>query len=96
MELLVKRGIEHFIIKYFYFSEPQKLLLEEKETQSIQYNINVVKDVKVTDSYLELDKSVRGCQNEESYEDCTTSYYIKTLLENCKCLPFNIRLHNKV
>ena len=71
-------------------------MLEEKETQSIQYNINVVKDVKVTDSYLELDKSVRGCQNEESYEDCTTSYYIKTLLEHCKCLPFNIRLHKKV
>jgi len=50
----------------------------------------------VTDSYLELDQDVTKCQNKESFFNCTTRQYVKTVLAECGCLPFNMRLSNKV
>ena len=55
------------------------------------YNLNVVKEERVTEAFLGLDEEVRGCQNHEAQEDCQTRYFIKTALEECECLPFNIR-----
>ena len=60
------------------------------------YNLNVLQEIEVTDEYLGLDQKVRGCQNKESHDNCTTSHYIDTILEQCGCLPFNIRLSEKV
>ena len=31
-----------------------------------EYNLNVVKEIKVTESFLTLDESTKGCQNEET------------------------------
>ena len=31
----------------------------------------------------------RGCQENEDYQECKTSNYIKSLKRNCNCLPFN-------
>ena len=53
--------------------------------------MNVVKEERVTEAFLGLDEEVRGCQNHEAQEDCQTRYFIKTALEECECLPFNIR-----
>ena len=61
-----------------------------------EYNLDALKEIKVTDSYLGLDQDVRGCQNEESLNNCKTKHYLKTLLEECDCLPFNIRQSEKV
>ena len=33
-----------------------------------EYNLNVLKEIQVTDSYLELDQNTRGCQNKEKEE----------------------------
>ena len=55
------------------------------------YNLNVVKEERVTEAFLGLDEEVRGCQNHEAQEDCQTRNFIKTALEECECLPFNIR-----
>ena len=44
-------------------SEPLKLVGEGK------YNLNAVKEIKVTDSYLGLDMKDKGCQNEEPQEE---------------------------
>ena len=57
------------------------------------YNLNVVKEERVTEAFLGLDKEVRGCQNHELQEDCQTRYLITTALEKCECLPFNIRTY---
>ena len=57
-----------------------------------EYNLNVLKEIYVTDSYLGLDENVRGCQNVEPLHNCTTRLYLDTLLKDCGCLPFNIRL----
>ena len=61
-----------------------------------EYNLNVLKEIKVTDSYLGLDQRERGCQNEESPDTCTTRKYHKTILGKRGCLPVNIRLFNEV
>ena len=61
-----------------------------------EYNLNSLKEIKITDSYLGLDQEDRGCQNVEPYENCTTRQYLRTILEECGCLPLNIRLFNEV
>ena len=62
-----------------------------------EYNLDVLKNIETTESYLGLDQDVRGCQNEETIDNCTTRQYIDTLLEKCECLPYSIRLpSNKV
>ena len=55
-----------------------------------EYNLNILKEIKVTDSYLGLDPSIKGCQNTETLENCTTRYYIDNLIAQCKCVPFNM------
>ena len=61
-----------------------------------EYNLNVLKEIEVTDSYLGLDKILRGCQTEEPYHNCTTRKHIDTIKAKCGCLPYNIKLTNKV
>ena len=60
-----------------------------------EYNLNALKKIKVTDSYLDLNQDVRGCQNNVDILNCTTRNYIDTHLRKCGCLPFNLRqIHN--
>ena len=80
----------HFFNKYLHSStEPVKFVEGE-------YNLNVMKEVKVTDSFLGLDQVVRGCQNQESLHDCSTRNHIDTYLDKCGCLPFNMKFSQKV
>ena len=75
-----------------YLLEPI-LLTEEGE-----YNFNVIKEIKVTQSYLGLDaeaRSPRGCQDEKSVPDCMTEQYLEDLLQECHCLPFNNIISDK-
>ena len=60
------------------------------------YNLNVVKEVKVTESFLGLDSGVMGCNMEKTYENCTTTTYIESVIQQCGCLPFSIYLSDKV
>ena len=78
-----------FLILLFLL-EPLKLFGEG------DYNLNVVKEVKVTDSFLGLDSDVKGCNMEETFENCTTKIYVETVKQKCGCLPFNIYLSDKV
>ena len=71
------------------FVEPLELILEK------EYYLNVVKEIAVTDSYLSMDKDVRGCQK-ESFDECTTMKYLKALTQKCKCLPFQMIQSTKV
>ena len=71
------------------FAEQLKLQLEKK------YHLNVIKEISVTDSFLTLDKDIRGCQV-ESFDDCTTEKYIDTLRNKCQCWPFQLGLDKKV
>ena len=77
-------------ISVLYIIEPISLIGEG------EYNLNVLKEIKATDSYLELDQDVRKCQNDEPLFNCTTRKFIETILSECKCLPSNLGLTNKV
>ena len=61
-----------------------------------EYNLNNIKEEEVTESFLGMDQSVRGCQNEEHYDECTTRQYIKNMREKCGCLPLSIALSDQV
>ena len=61
-----------------------------------QYNFNVMKEIQVTNSFLELDPKVTGCQKEESIHNCTTRNLIDTLKRQCGCLPFKMIHSEKV
>ena len=75
---------------FLHFSEPITFVGEG------EYKIDVVKMITVTDSYLELDQSDRGCQNEESFDTCTTRLYSDNIFKKCGCYIFNSMLPNKV
>ena len=63
-----------------------------------EYNLNVIKEIKVTQSYLGLDaeaRSPKGCQDEKSVPDCLTEQYLEDLLQECHCLPFNNIISDK-
>ena len=61
-----------------------------------EYNMNVLKEIKVTDSFLGLDEDKKGCQNEEPFHNCTTRHYISSILKECGCLPLNMASAKKV
>ena len=67
------------------FTEPVKLVGEGK------YNLDAVKEITVTDSFLGMDMEDKGCQIEEPLHNCTTQHYIETFLDQCGCLPFYLR-----
>ena len=56
-----------------------------------KYNLNVVKDIKVTEDFLDLDSDVRKC-NRKGYADCKTRAYLDGILQNCGCLPLSLML----
>ena len=64
--------------------------------QSNSFNLNSLKEIVNKNSFLTLEKNIRGCQ-EESYDDCTTKKYLHNLKNKCECLPFQlIQEDNKV
>ena len=61
-----------------------------------EYNLNVIKEVTVTDSFLSMDKDVRGCQAGETHDSCVTANYIEAIKNKCRCLPLSLRLSKEV
>ena len=54
-----------------------------------------MKEIKVTDSFLGLDSDARKCQNIETYNECK-SKHLKTIEQECGCLPLPLRLSEEV
>ena len=78
------------IFEHLCLQEPVKISGEG------EYNLDALKEIEVTTSYLGLDEDVRGCQNVEPFDNCTTRHYIDSLLDHCGCLPLHIRLSDEV
>ena len=58
-----------------------------------EYNLNILKEIEVTDSFYELDNGVKNCQSyngKGTYDICTTRYFREKMRLNCGCLPFSI------
>ena len=75
---------------HVHFQEPVTLVGEG------QYNIDDIKEISATESYLGMDQSIKACQKNEPVYNCTTRHYLDTLLEKCGCLPLSIRISDKV
>ena len=58
--------------------------------------MNVLKEIKVTESCLGLSEKDRECQNREDLEDCTTRLYEAAFLDQCECKPLSIRTSQNV
>ena len=71
-------------------SDPIHLELENR------YNLNVLKEITVSNSFLSLGKDVRKCQDVETFNECVTTKFIHDLKSKCKCLPLDLRLNMKV
>ena len=50
----------------------------------------------MTDAFLGLSPGIKGCQNEEKYEDCTSKLFMDDAITKCGCLPLGIRLSKQV
>ena len=58
-----------------------------------EYNLNILKEIDATYLFYELDNEVRKCQSyktNDTYDNCTSMYYIKQMKLNCECLPHTI------
>ena len=72
-----------FIFTFFNYLDPVRLNGEG------QYNLNNMKEIYVTDSFMGLERNTRNCQNLETYNDCITRHYIKMMMQECGCLPLS-------
>ena len=61
-----------------------------------RYNLNVLKEITASNSFLSLEKDVRKCQDMETFNECVTTKFIRDIKSKCKCLPLNLRLNMKV
>ena len=61
-----------------------------------EYNLDNLKEIEVTDSYLGLTEKIRECQNKEPLQNCTSKLYTDTILRKCGCLPLNMIVSNQV
>ena len=69
--------------------EPLKLSLD------MEHYLNVIKEISVTDSFLSSNELMKGCQ-EESTDECTARKYRKSFLNQCNCLPLQLRWNEEV
>ena len=61
-----------------------------------EYNLNVIKEISATDSFLSMNENDRKCQGVETFDECVTRKYIDDLKNKCNCLPLHLRLTNEV
>ena len=61
-----------------------------------QYNLNNLKEIFVTDSFMGLDGATKNCQKTETYDDCKTWLHVDNLRKECGCLPLSLTLSEKV
>ena len=73
-----------------HFLDPVKIIEEG------QYNLNNLKEISVTDSFMGLDKATRHCQETDTYDDCKTWLHVDNLRMECGCLPLYLKLSDKV
>ena len=55
-----------------------------------QYNLNILKQIDVTESFMGLPQKDRECDDLESFDHCTKRHYRQSMIENCGCLPLAI------
>ena len=65
-------------------------------TGELQFHLQNLKEISVTDSFLGLNVESRKCQNIETLNDCKTRLYIENMKQTCGCLPVSHIMSEKV
>ena len=78
------------------FDESELVTLDPVEIfEEGQYNLNNLKEISVTQSFMKLNSIIRNCQNNEKYDKCR-SIKIENIRQECGCLPFSLRFSEEV
>ena len=72
----------------FYFLEPVKLFGKG------EYNLNVLKEIQVTEDFQSLGEEITGCQTRDV--DCRPNIFYESSKYHCGCVPLDIALSEKV
>ena len=71
-------------------------LLEPLELNiGYNYNLNNIKEIEVTDSFLTLDENTRNCQNIDTIHDCKTRKYLNDVFRSYKCFPQKVECNGE-
>ena len=58
-----------------------------------EYDLNILKEIEVTDSFHELDNEAKKCQSykgNDTYDSCKKSHFMEQMMLKCGCLPYAI------
>ena len=75
--------------------EPLMFIGAEENGFGFEYNLDALTKIEATESFMDQDESMRKC-GFEPLHNCTTRKNLNALLDQCGCLPLNIRLSKKV
>ena len=65
-------------------------------TERGQLSMKMFMDINVTDSFLDLNENVRGCQSKEKFAKCLQTKYADQMMKECGCVSVQIALQNQV
>ena len=55
------------------------------------FGLKNLKELKVTSSFLGLEEDIRKCGGKQTKVECSTDYFMKEIVETCKCVPLHIK-----
>ena len=67
--------------------DPVELVLQGEG----KYVLSAIKDIEVTDQFVQLGDTVTRCQTVEHKVDCQSRRFKEKVLSQCKCSPFHMR-----
>ena len=51
------------------------------------YSLNGIQEITGTDSFMNMDQTIRGCKIREHIGDCTTRKFHESIVAECNCSP---------
>ena len=60
------------------------------------YAFSAVKDIVTTESFKKLSQDSRNCQYGQTYEDCTTNFFSKSIQHECNCTLYSLRNYSRL
>ena len=61
-----------------------------------EYNLDILKEIVPSDSFLRLQEDVKECQSLEPYDNCTLRTFIELMKEKCRCITLAMNLYDEV
>ena len=59
------------------------------------FGLKNLKEIKVTSSFLGLEKVIRKCGGGQRTEECDEDFLMKEIVGSCNCVPLNLKDFNQ-